>query len=392
MRLFQLNVTKTKANAGAPIKIPMGIIGAEMVIRFSHEWDGLTKTVVFRAGDVTKDVLNVQDTVVIPVECTQVVGTALDVGVYGTDADDLVAIPTLWATLGTVYDATDPSGDTSTEPTLPVWAQLLAMLDELSKLQGTDGATFIPAVSNDGVLSWTNDKGLENPEPVNIKGKDGKNGIDGYTPVKGKDYFDGKDGSDGKDGYTPIKGVDYFDGKDGAAGEDGRTPEKGVDYFTVADKTEIVNEVLDAIPTEKYGTVPLFEITTEEAVNYMLFDTKADGTKIRLKAALVKIKTTVQASTAIEVYTYYNYTDMISTWMGNPAANAGAYAEYYIARGTWRSLWGNMGTNLGAGVTFNTGYKYMPTSVENFPVIDRIRVNNIPAGTTISIYGVEENA
>lgn len=30
----------------------------------------------------------------------------------------------------------------------------------------------------------------------------------GYTPIKGKDYFDGEDG------YTPVKGVDYFDGKD----------------------------------------------------------------------------------------------------------------------------------------------------------------------------------
>jgi hypothetical protein len=27
--------------------------------------------------------------------------------------------------------------------------------------------------------------------------KDGKNGIDGYTPIKGRDYFDGKDGKDG---------------------------------------------------------------------------------------------------------------------------------------------------------------------------------------------------
>lgn len=53
-----------------------------------------------------------------------------------------------------------------------------------------------------------------------IKPKDGK---DGYTPIKGKDYFDGKDGKDGKsingkdglDGKTPIKGKDYFDGKDG---------------------------------------------------------------------------------------------------------------------------------------------------------------------------------
>lgn len=33
------------------------------------------------------------------------------------------------------------------------------------------GATFIPAVSPEGVISWSNDKGLPNPEPVNIGGK-----------------------------------------------------------------------------------------------------------------------------------------------------------------------------------------------------------------------------
>lgn len=90
---------------------------------------------------------------------------------------------------------------------------------------GQNGATFIPSVSADGIISWTNDRELENPKPVNIKGDIGK---DGYTPIKGIDYFDGKDGSDG---YTPVKGKDYFDGKDGKDGVDGKTPVKGVDYF-----------------------------------------------------------------------------------------------------------------------------------------------------------------
>ena len=103
------------------------------------------------------------------------------------------------------------------------------------------GATFTPHVSDDGVISWTNDKGLPNPKPVELTaglngkdgedGKDGADGKDGYTPVKGVDYFDGEDG---EDGYTPIKGIDYFDGKDGIDGkngEDGYTPVKGVDYF-----------------------------------------------------------------------------------------------------------------------------------------------------------------
>lgn len=49
---------------------------------------------------------------------------------------------------------------------------------------GADGATFIPSVSSDGVLSWTNDKGYTNPTPVKIKGADGKNGVDGATGAK----------------------------------------------------------------------------------------------------------------------------------------------------------------------------------------------------------------
>lgn len=35
---------------------------------------------------------------------------------------------------------------------------------------GENGATFTPSVSSSGVISWTNDKGLNNPTPVNIKG------------------------------------------------------------------------------------------------------------------------------------------------------------------------------------------------------------------------------
>lgn len=46
---------------------------------------------------------------------------------------------------------------------------------------GADGATFIPSVSSDGVLSWTNNKGYTNPTSVNIKGKDGKDGKDGVN-------------------------------------------------------------------------------------------------------------------------------------------------------------------------------------------------------------------
>lgn len=59
---------------------------------------------------------------------------------------------------------------------------------------GKNGTTFIPSVSDDGIISWTNDGGLSNPSPVNIKGTPGD---PGYTPQKGIDYFDGLPGTPG---------------------------------------------------------------------------------------------------------------------------------------------------------------------------------------------------
>ena len=50
-------------------------------------------------------------------------------------------------------------------------------------------------------------------------------------------------GEPGKDGYTPQKGVDYFDGKDGVDGKDY--------VLTEADKQEIVNLVLQALPNSE---------------------------------------------------------------------------------------------------------------------------------------------
>lgn len=152
---------------------------------------------------------------------------------------------------------------------------------------GQNGATFTPSVSAAGVISWSNDRGLPNPDPVNIKGPQGEQGpqgiagetgprgpqgdagpqgIQGVKGDKGDKGDTGANGKDGADGYTPVKGVDYFDGtpgkdgtdgqpgKDGADGQpgkdgvDGYTPIKGTDYFTEADKAELVSAVISQLP------------------------------------------------------------------------------------------------------------------------------------------------
>lgn len=48
---------------------------------------------------------------------------------------------------------------------------------------GENGATFIPNVTGDGDLTWTNDKGLPNPEAVNIKGERGETGESGQPGI-----------------------------------------------------------------------------------------------------------------------------------------------------------------------------------------------------------------
>lgn len=46
---------------------------------------------------------------------------------------------------------------------------------------GTDGVTFTPSVSDEGVISWANDGGRENPEPRNIRGPAGPSDWDDIT-------------------------------------------------------------------------------------------------------------------------------------------------------------------------------------------------------------------
>lgn len=41
---------------------------------------------------------------------------------------------------------------------------------------GTKGAVYTPHITDDGILSWTNDGGRDNPEPVDLKGPKGDTG------------------------------------------------------------------------------------------------------------------------------------------------------------------------------------------------------------------------
>lgn len=142
----------------------------------------------------------------------------------------------------------------------------------------------------DGYIQYSRDGGMtwENLIAVaDLKGADGAPGKDGPAGAPGKDGADGKPGAagahgaKGADGITPHigdngnwyvgntdtgkpsrgatgakgdagatgpAGAPGKDGEKGEPGTPGKTPIRGADYWTAADKQEIVNDVLAALP------------------------------------------------------------------------------------------------------------------------------------------------
>lgn len=69
---------------------------------------------------------------------------------------------------------------------------------------------------------------------------DNKSVLDLISAVDGKLRYNGSD--------VGLKGDKGADGADGKDGTNGKTPVKGTDYWTAADKAEIVNDTLSALP------------------------------------------------------------------------------------------------------------------------------------------------
>ena len=140
---------------------------------------------------------------------------------------------------------------------------------------GENGATFTPSVSTDGTLSWTNDKGLDNPPSVNIKGADGEKGDKGDKGEKGENGKDGANGTNGTNGTNGVSATHSWNGTTltitsasgtssanlkGDKGDKGDTGAKGADgkdgedyIITATDKQEIKNDILSSIITQEAG-------------------------------------------------------------------------------------------------------------------------------------------
>lgn len=167
MVIAKIKVSNVHANVEFHYPIPAGIIGAQVEFVFEDPaWDNLRKTVVFRSNS-TKDVIMEGTVVTIPSELTSQSGFRLWAGIYGVNDRNGVAIPTLWADLDIINAATDPSDDFSTDPTLPVWAQIQEQINDLRESGGVTDEQVASAVEKyleenpiDGGVSFETDNTL----------------------------------------------------------------------------------------------------------------------------------------------------------------------------------------------------------------------------------------
>ena len=216
-----------------PETLTSGMVGKLVKLEFTSDWEGLAKTAVFSAGNVTRDVICTGETVAIPAEVLQIPMRVLYIGVYGVAPDGSLVIPTIRVKGPEIQPGVDPSGDPGSAPDLTLWEQIEGQIGDMTQLNtqskdslveainelssggiagAENGATFMPTVSASGILSWNNDKGLKNPASVNImgpQGAKGDTGAQGPQGAKGDTGAQGSQGEQGKSAYAYAQDGGY---------------------------------------------------------------------------------------------------------------------------------------------------------------------------------------
>lgn len=300
--MIQISADRQRARCvrSANERITTGLTGKAVTFRFGAGWENVTaRTAVFEGSGVTRDCLIEHGEAVIPHECLTVPGGVLRCGVYGVEGDKKT--PTVYAELGQIERGADPSGDTSTDPTLAVWEQILAKMGSLDDLTteakntlvaaineaaqtggggGDGGYLWRPTVSAAGEISWERSKSTTAPAAENIKGPKGDQGAKGDTGAQGPT---GPQGPAGPQGETGAKGETGPQGPAGPAGSDasvtkanitaalGYTPEDAANKTTALSASSTntqypsANAVWNAIPHPESKTDAMTQAVGKDA-------------------------------------------------------------------------------------------------------------------------------
>ena len=186
-------VSKAAITVAQSVLLTSGMVQAVQVrFCFSPEWEGLTRTAVFRAGQVSVScLLDEENCCTVPWECLQTAGTHLMAGVYGTRAQEVV-LPTVECSLGLICTGAQPAENTPQEPTPTLVQQLLTTAEAAAQT-----AASVRADADAGL--FCGETGPQGP-----KGDKGDTGETGPAGPKGET---GETGPQGPKGDTGDAGV-----------------------------------------------------------------------------------------------------------------------------------------------------------------------------------------
>ena len=110
--MFVLYAHKNRLHVRSQEPITSGSVNVYPVrFAFSAEWDGLSRTAVFKAGadgEPVSVLLDASSECTIPWEILTEKGPLLMAGVYGTDASGEIVLPTIWVSLGKSWAVQNP--------------------------------------------------------------------------------------------------------------------------------------------------------------------------------------------------------------------------------------------------------------------------------------------
>ena len=136
MTSITLKVNGAEIRASVAGTLTSGMVGIPVTIEYDEAWEGLTKNLVCRCSksgfddEEYRSILNVGNTSVVAHEVMQA-GKHLWLGVEGYNADGTLVIPTTWAMCGVIQRGANTGDDFSADPTLPIWGQLQAKIEQI---------------------------------------------------------------------------------------------------------------------------------------------------------------------------------------------------------------------------------------------------------------------
>lgn len=228
-------VSKAAITVAQSVLLTSGMVQAVQVrFCFSPEWEGLTRTAVFRAGQVSVScLLDEENCCTVPWECLQTAGTHLMAGVYGTRAQEVV-LPTVECSLGLICTGAQPAENTPQEPTPTLVQQLLTTAEAAAQTAASvradaDAGLFCGETGPQGPKGETGETGPQGPQgPKGDTGDAGPAGPKGETGETGPQGPKGDKGDTGETGPAGPKGETGEIGPQGPKGDKGDTGDAGV--------------------------------------------------------------------------------------------------------------------------------------------------------------------